>query len=353
MRRVGALLGCLVLRAPQPAPREELLDLLWPDEPIEITQPRLRVLLSDLRKHLEKGATSGSVMAAERKAIQLVSGGYTSDYNDFVTELRAAKLSSSDTGAILHLENCAALYRGELLAGFSDEWILTARAQIAEQYYQAIRDLTHRLSRTGFKDRAIEYARRAVSSEPFDEEAHCDVIRLYSQLGQPSAALRQYEQLRKLLADQMQAQPSRETRRLAAEIESQIGHGMVHIPVPGFNPIALRASEQSPTWSLNATNLPSRLTRFFARRDEISTLTEWLAPTSATRLVSLLGPGGIGKTRLSDEVADRLSMEYRGGVYFAALAEINDQNHVGLAISRALRLPPTPESSHLHRLWLR
>ena len=67
MRRIGALLACLVMRAPHPVPREELLALLWPEEPVEIAQNRLRVLLSALRKHLEPaGAAPGSVLTTER-----------------------------------------------------------------------------------------------------------------------------------------------------------------------------------------------------------------------------------------------------------------------------------------------
>src|SRR5258708_4374716 len=70
MRRIGALLACLALRAPHPVPREELLDLLWPEESLDVARNRLRVLLSALRPLLEPpDTTPGSVLAAERKAV--------------------------------------------------------------------------------------------------------------------------------------------------------------------------------------------------------------------------------------------------------------------------------------------
>ena len=146
MRRVGALLACLVLRFPQPIPREELLALIWPEEPLEVAQNRLRVLLNALRRHLSPVLTEGtSVVLAERSAVQLVPSAFTSDYHDFLSELLEAKVASNDRDSIPHLEAAISHYRGELLAGYCDEWILAERSQLASMRYQAVRELVHRL----------------------------------------------------------------------------------------------------------------------------------------------------------------------------------------------------------------
>lgn len=148
MRRVGALLACLTLRAPHPVPREELLELLWPEADSQVARNRLSVLLSALRQHLEPAGTPPeSVLLAERHTLQLHPIAFTSDYHDFLNALQAAKGAQSEDAAIAFLENAVALYQGELLAGFYDDWILTERARLTTLRYQALRDLSQRLAR--------------------------------------------------------------------------------------------------------------------------------------------------------------------------------------------------------------
>jgi predicted ATPase/DNA-binding SARP family transcriptional activator/Tfp pilus assembly protein PilF len=342
MRRIGALLACLVMRAPHPVPREELLDLLWPTESANVARNRLRVLLSSLRQHLEPdGAAPGSVLRAERSAISLSPTAFTSDYHDFLHALREAGTADNAADAIACLEHAIAVYRGELLPGFYDEWILAERSQLADRYCQALRAIVRRLMQNGEPERALEYARQSVAAEPLDEEAHCDLMRIYQAIGQPSAGLRQYHQLKGLLWKEMQAEPSKGASQLAAQIESDVGHGTVKVK-RHLRPVTLRASEQAEGSQKKSGTLPSRLNRFFGRTQEIAHLGELLSPSGSTRLVNLLGPGGTGKTRLAIEAAEQLIDAYEGRVYFAALAEIADPNHIGSAIAKALRLPPAP-----------
>jgi predicted ATPase/DNA-binding SARP family transcriptional activator len=341
MRRGGALLACLVVRAPNPVPREELLALLWPEEAPETARNRLRVLLSGLRRSLEPpDAAPTGILAIERNAVRLVSSAFTSDYHDFLEALSAAR-TADETEAIHLLEKAITLYQGELLAGFYDEWILTERTRLAEMRYQALRDLVRRLTQCGRLENAIEYARQAVAAEPLDEEAHCDLMRLYDTLGQPSAGLRQYEQLKRLLQEELHAQPSEPTRRLAAQIETNLGHGMAQIR-RNVRPLALRAPEQAAIAQAIPETLPLRLTRFFSREQEIASLRNLLRPDGAARLVTLLGSGGIGKTRLAIETAEQLKTDYTGRVFYVALAEITDANLIGVTLARALRLPTGP-----------
>ncbi len=341
MRRAGALLSCLVVRAPHPVPREELLALLWPEETSDTARNRLRVLLSNLRRSLEPSdPASDSVLVIERHAVRLASSAFSSDYHDFLEAIRAAR-TADEIEAILLLEKAISLYQGELLVGFYDEWILTERRRMAEIRYQALRDLVQRLTKSDRPRDAIEYARQAVAAEPMDEEAHCDLMRLYDTLDQPSAGLRQYEQLKRLLWEELQAQPSELTRQLAAQIEVNLGHGMAQTR-RSVRPVALRDSEQEATVPLVPETLPLRLTRFFGRDQEIASLRKLLLPKSAPRLVTLLGLGGIGKTRLAIETAEQLKGDYAGRVFYVSLAELYDPRLIPSAIVDALRLRSSP-----------
>ena len=341
MRRAGALLSCLVVRAPHPVPREELLALLWPEEPSDTARNRLRVLLSSLRRSLVPAdAASACVLAIERHAVRLVSTAFTSDYHDFLEALRAARTADA-IEAIPLLEKAISLYQGELLVGFYDEWILTERRRMAERRYQALRDLVQRLTQSGRPENAIEYARQAVAAEPMDEEAHCDLMRLYDALKQPSAGLRQYEQLKRLLQEELRAQPSEQTRRLAAQIEANLGHGMAQTR-RSVRPMGLRASEQAADAPQLPETLPLRLTRFFGREQEIVTLRRILLPNGTPRLVTLLGLGGIGKTRLAIETAEQLKADYAGRVFYVSLAELCDPRLIPSAIADALRIRRSP-----------
>ncbi len=346
-RRIGALLACLVLRAPHAIEREELLARLWPEGDPEACRNRLRALLSNLRGHLEPGAAAeGTVLEASRANVRLVPSSFTSDYHDFLEAIRSASSATTQANIISSLERALALYEGELLVGYYDDWIVSERSRLADLRYQALRRLASHLAKADQTERALDYARQAVAAEPLDEEAHCDLMRLYGAIGQPSAALRQFEQLRRLLHEEMQATPSEEARRLAAEIEAKLGHASGQTK-RSVRPMALRASERPPTATKRSNDLPVRLTSFFGREDEIAGLCKVLAPGGSARLVSVVGPGGTGKTRLSIEAAEQLSADYDGRVWFVSLADVLNSNDVGRAVAQALRLPPATGIDHL------
>lgn len=340
MRRTGALLAYLAVRTPHAVPREELLALLWPEEPTDIARNRLRVLLNTLKQNLEPaGVISSSVLVAERYTVRLASERFTSDYHDFLDALQSAKDAISAEDTIRFLEQALICYQGEFLAGFYDEWILSERSRLFDLRYHALRELTFRLMSSQTPERAIEYARQAVAAEPLDEEAHCDLIRLYELLGQPSASLRQFAQLKRLLQEELKAAPSAKAHLLAARIEEEMGHG-VSTTKRSVRAMSIRASEMSSSQPIEAANLPLRLTRFFGRQEERAYLQSLLAPESETRLVSLLGPGGVGKTRLAQEVAESLAVAYEGRVTFVSLSDCTDVNYIGAHMARALRLSP-------------
>ena len=167
-----------------------------------------------------------------------------------------------------------------------------------------------------------------------------DLIDLYGELGQPSAGLRQYAQLKRLLWEEMRAEPSAKARERAERLAAQLGHGVTE-KKRVLRPVVLRSPEKA-AGAKDWNRLPPRLTRFFGRTEEIKNLCTLLAPRGSTRFVSLLGPGGMGKTRLALETAECLEGEYAGRIHFVALAEIVEPAQAGQAIAKAMRLPPAP-----------
>jgi predicted ATPase/DNA-binding SARP family transcriptional activator len=120
------------------------------------------------------------------------------------------------------------------------------------------------------------------------------------------------------------------------------------MPAQEFGPLAAEAGY--------AGNLPMRFTRFFGRNEEIERLTELLLPTTqrpndpTTRLITLTGPGGTGKTRLAVEVADLLAERFNGAVWFATFAVISNPNLIADTILDAMRLPRSPQREPLEQV---
>src|SRR5260370_173842 len=105
-----------------------------------------------------------------------------------------------------------------LLPGYYEPWVLTERQALADRYLVALRQLAAAREEVGDLEGALAAARQAVTSDPLQEEAHYDVMRLAAALGQPSAALRQYQELERILREELDEAPSPEARALAAEL---------------------------------------------------------------------------------------------------------------------------------------
>jgi predicted ATPase len=165
-------------------------------------------------------------------------------------------------------------------------------------------------------------------------------MRLFALAGQPADARRQYEDVTRRLRDELGLAPSAETRELlAAILAGQIG------PRGIGRPADLSSAPQAPCMPSPPSSrrpeppadagLPGYLTPLIGRERELGELTDLLARPDV-RLVSLLGPGGVGKTRLAVEAARSLHGQFRDGARFVPLAPINDPTTLALAIAQAV-----------------
>jgi DNA-binding SARP family transcriptional activator/predicted ATPase len=231
--KVRALLAYLAVEAGRPHRRDVLAGLLWPDWPDRSARTNLRNALANLRKAVGDQDAAPPHLSITRETLQF---NLASDYWLDVTAFRA--LVDVEHADAARLQEATTLYRGPFLEGFSvgdsaayEDWALQVREQLQVQVLAALRQLSVECEARGEVERAIEFTRRQVGLAPWQEEAHQRLMRLLALNGARSTALAQYEICRRLLKEELDVEPSAETRRLYERIRD----GAVHAA-----PVAVR-----------------------------------------------------------------------------------------------------------------
>ncbi|BDI31656.1 hypothetical protein CCAX7_37070 [Capsulimonas corticalis] len=360
-RRAASLLAFLAVHRRRSHPREELIEMLWPDEDADATRIRFRQVLTTLRRTLESACPDMSdLLIADRVSVRL-SADVSTDVAQFEDALTAAARSEAPETRAAALRRAVDAYGGELLPGYYDDWVLGERRRLEEDYLTALNRLTQALSDGGDNSQALEYARKAVRQDPLREEGHADLIRLLAADGRIADALRQFRELEQILWKELRVTPGAEIQALVEPLRS--APTLVFAPAPAVTAAVLEsapAPEDTPDGDITTRreiplpslgSLPARLTRFFGRQTEIETLsvllTSSLEDAPNTRLLTLVGHGGSGKTRLALEVARRASAHFPGGVWFTPLADVDSAGMIVSAIADSLRPGPPPDGD----LW--
>jgi predicted ATPase/DNA-binding SARP family transcriptional activator len=329
-RKALTLLVYLVTEADRPHTRESLLGLLWPEYATAAAQNSLRVTCSQLQKFLgESQEDAQPYLISNRLDLQF---NPLSHYELDVTRFRnlidtcsshAHPGKSEDcTECAARLAQAVGLVRGPFLEGFSlpycpafDEWLFFQRERLHQQVTVVLEQLADFHERAGSAAQAEGYVRRLLELDPLREQSHLQLMRLLSGAGKRSAALEQYETCRRVLATELGLAPAVETVTLAEQIR------------------ALAPFESHSTLA----TLPPVLTRFFGRQQESARLVDLLSRRTV-RLVTLAGPGGVGKTRLAIEVAQRMAGVFAHDICFVELAGITDESAVDDAVAAAFHL---------------
>ncbi len=346
--KTAALLAYLAFYRGMPHSREVLSGLLWPDA--EGGRLSLRVALGSLRRQLEPpSAPHGSILIATRACVQLNFAAVCTDVSEFEAALRAAAVAAPNERAQRLL--CAIeLYRGELLPGYYEDWIGPERERLAEANLGALHQLCSLLETAEDLNAALDCAHRAVIAAPFQEEGYVVLMRLYWKAGRTADALHQYAELKRALKDSLDESPSLATQRLATEIREAVDR-----PPSDPSKRTLRPSKWAPLGDrsigpdafTSRHSLPPNFTRCFGRECEIARLKLLLSPPesasptsqrlrSQPRLITITGPGGIGKTRLAIETARSCSDAFEGCVIFVSLADLADARLIPDAIVNTL-----------------
>jgi DNA-binding SARP family transcriptional activator len=321
--KVRALLAYLAVEADQPHRREKLAGLLWPERPERSARANLRQALSNLRLAIGDARASPPFLKVTRQALQFNAA------SDAWVDARALAGLLSAGASIADLEAAASLYRGNLLEGFSlpssapfEEWALLTREHLARQVLAALGRLVEFHAERGAYEQALQIAWRRLEMDPWGEEGHRQTMRLLVMSGRRNAALAQYRALRQTLAEELGVEPEDRTTALYREIQGS----------PGRPP----RDRQPPH------NLPALLTPFVGRKAELAALCRRLRDPGC-RLVTLLGPGGSGKTHLAlkacwDLVAQAEVETAEHGIYFVALAALHLAEAIVPAVAQAVGL---------------
>jgi predicted ATPase/DNA-binding SARP family transcriptional activator len=268
-----------------------------------------------------------------------------------VRPLLERRLSELDTGTLQAAVN---VYRGDFLDGFYvrdapefESWMLRERALWRETIVQAMRSLADRHASRGDLQEATKNVHRVLALEPWREEAHQQLMLLLARSGQRGAALAQYEVCRQLLADELAVEPSQETEALYQSIRrgdierGEIERGEIETVAPDRRSNGQSLTAAAPLAQSPANNLPVQLTPFVGRAAELAEVVGRLQDREC-RLLTLVGPGGIGKTRMALRVAQQLLTSgqvenpFGDGIFFVSLAPVASPSEVISAIAAAI-----------------
>jgi DNA-binding SARP family transcriptional activator len=325
-RKVEALLVYLACTA-RPQSRDVLADLLWDDLSQTRAMANLRGVLYDLRQRLRPylDVTRNTIALNQEAATWLDVAALERTLDD-VSE-QGGLISSA---AVEQVEGALALYRGDFLAGFHvracrgfEEWMRVEQERLRGLVVETLHELmAHHLDNGAYKT-ALAHARRLLELDPESEAAHRGVMAGLACTGHRAAALAQYESCRSLLAEELGVEPEAETTALY----EQIRMGEIAPPIE-----AAAAPRH---------NLPPQATPFVGRAEEMARIARRL-DDPACRLLTLVGPGGCGKTRLAIEAAQQLvagppaTTQFVNGVFFVPLAAVGTPDSIVPAIASAL-----------------
>jgi predicted ATPase/DNA-binding SARP family transcriptional activator/Tfp pilus assembly protein PilF len=315
--KARALLAYLAVRAKRPHRRDALAGLLWPDTPSAKARHNVRQTLSYLRQALGTCGDADTFLLVSRETVQFnPECCYYLDVAEFkhlaiaCQEHRHRRLETCPA-CMRRMAEMTTLYRGEFLAAFAlddscafEEWALLEREWLHRQVITSLSHLAHYHERCGDYQRARDYARQQVKLEPWREEAHRQLIRLLALDGQRSAALAQYETCCRVLAEELAVEPTAETTTLVQNIRAEAEKQKItRYPSPDLE------------------TLPPAPTPFVGREEELAELADDLVNPDC-RWLTIVGPGGIGKTRLALQAAAEYRGAFKHGVYFVPFAAV-------------------------------
>jgi predicted ATPase/DNA-binding SARP family transcriptional activator len=316
--RLRMLLARLALEPGQVVPTEALIDGLWGETPPSDATNALQSLVSRLRRSLRNG-TEG-VLESHPAGYRLAVSRDDVDVYRFEQlagrgreELRAGRPEA----AAATLKAAIDLWRGPAMADVADApFAGTATARLAELHARAVEDRIEADLVLGRHDEVLAELRTRLAAEPLRERLTVLLVKALYLAGRQAEALAAYETTRRALADELGVEPSTELREM---------HLAVLRRDPELNPAPPPVDES------RVGRLPARLTSFVGRQSELREVLDRLADT---RLVSLVGPGGAGKTRLSTEIAAASGISG----WFVELAGVGEAADVATALLTALGL---------------
>ncbi len=293
--------------------REGLATMFWPENTQARAFANLRQAIWEIKSSL-----GDNWLDTSRHSLQLTSKeNIWLDISEFNNLLMLEKTHSHPRGRICdqcvkNFKRAAELFNGEFLTGFSlrdspefDDWQYFQANEINRKIVRAYKQLVDWYSEKEEYEPAIGYAQRWLRMDELNENAHRGLMRLYHANGQRNAAIRQYHSCSALLEQQLNITPEVITTELYQMIRSG----------------TLDLKTEPEDAQIPGPEMPSPVTPFVGRIEEVTKLSEHLL-SADTRLLTIVAPGGMGKSRLAIEIARKLKPYFEDGVVFVPLAPL-------------------------------
>lgn len=337
-----ALLAYLATEYESLHDRSHLVALLWSNMSEAQGLTNLRLTLSRLR-HALHDTDEGAFIIVSRTALQWNSNAPAivdiQQFRRAVEPSPALKEQESTSpsltaSALEPLRQGVIRYRSEFLIGLDadadkeepfTDWMRTWRERLHQQALTALYTLAEDALHRADYPIVEQYAYRQLALERWREEAHRQLMQVLAQTGQRSAALRQYDLLEQLLEAEMGVSPDPATTLLYQQIRE--GHYPAPIIPAAGPPSPTPAPPPAPTGlpetsTRPLTNLPTPLTPFVGRESEQKFILNRIRERGE-RFVTLVGEGGVGKSRLATTIGHQLLPDFPQGVWWVSLAEVD------------------------------
>ncbi len=351
LRKAKNLLKLLALTPRHRLHRERVMDVLWPELDPEAAKRNLHRMLFTLRRVLQPdlppGAASEYIALRDDVLVLCPAGNLWVDVDAFTTAAAVARRARN----LAAYDQALALYAGDLLPDDRyEDWAVPRREEMCALYIALLLEATELHLRSGDQLEAIQRLQRLVATQPLAEEAHVALMHLYAAAGRRYDALRQYQQLQEILRRELDTEPGPAAQRLYAQI--QAGRAPVHAHTFAFGAPSEAEGRLAPSTATSGVRLvphavshaaphsppvgaavSASLTGFVGRSRELEEVSALLA---SSRLLTLTGAGGCGKSRLAMEAASRTWASFCDGVVAVELAALTDPQLVSQVVASAV-----------------
>lgn len=343
-RKENWLLALLALRNGKEVSREWLAGTLWPDtlETQALSYVRQNTYL--VKRGL--GSEAGRLQSPTSRTLLLDLDGADVDLIAFD---RAVQNGTTEA-----LEQAVWLYRGPLLEGCDEDWILPERQAREQSYLNCLEILAERAMERDDPASALPFLRKLVKQDPLRESAHRTLMQALVDDGNLGAMSRAYRDLRLILHQEVNSEPDpqtvshyerlrtakpKKTDRHEARAKSHVGGGAARDNSAGSRDREGQAQSRPAATvctPLSASLIPTPITALVGRKELVR---EVIGSLSRARLVTLTGTGGVGKTRVAIDVC----LGYADSVWYIELAPVREAMHVALAVAKGLGIAEQKE----------
>jgi len=321
-RPAQGLFAYLVLTAGTSHRREKLAGMLWPDSTEEGARDYLRHALWKIRKAIEPASSKGksdSYIVADDIHLSF---NLDSKYSLDVAAIRNIDENTSSK----ELMNALSLYEGELLPGYYEDWVLLEREHLQAVYEQKMARLLALLQDEGRWLDILKWGERWISFGQKPEPAYRALMTAHAAKGDMSKVAATYERCVKSLKE-FGVEPSEQTVRLYEGLKA--GQGVAS----GANLLGEQKQVQVKKEAGARSSIPIPLTSFIGRERELKDIAKLL---SASRLLTMIGPGGVGKTRLAIQTAHDSIKKFKDGVCWVELVGLQDGSLIPQEVAQSL-----------------